>query len=517
MSSSACLPEFHFLNSYASLPHSFYESVEPTAVNEATLFAFNDELAVELGLDPSQLNNQTGAHIFAGNTIPAGATPLAMAYAGHQFGHFVPRLGDGRAVLLGELKNKHGQLQDIQLKGAGRTPFSRGGDGRAWIGPVMREYLISEAMHKLGVPTTRALAAVTTGESILREQGPVPGAVLTRVADSHLRVGTFEYFASQQDNESLAALVDYAIERHYSNSDNDTGISSEDPAALYLLKRVIAQQARLIAQWQSFGFIHGVMNTDNASVAGITIDYGPCAFMDIYAEQKVFSSIDQRARYSYKNQPHIGQWNMASLAQTLIPLLDEDENKAVEMAQAAVDDYPKLFTNAYLDRFQRKLGIFASNPEAQDADHSGDLQLINDLLSLMEVHECDFTLTFRELSKFDQSAMPDNSFTALFSDLNAAQAWFARWQERLERNWQDPSDNISSSPGSLMQQSNPAFIARNHRVEEAITAAVSENNFEPFETLHSVLKNPFDEQAQHAELKNAPTLENTVTATFCGT
>ena len=293
----------------------------------------------------------------------------------HQFGNWVPRLGDGRAVLLGELTDQSGALQDIQLKGAGRTPFSRGGDGRAWVGPVLREYLISEAMHRLGVPTTRALAAVTTGESILREAGPLPGAVLTRVADSHLRVGTFEYFAGNNDLESLATLVDFAIERHYPGQ---ARLASPDQSpALYLLNQVVVAQASLIAHWQSLGFIHGVMNTDNSSIAGITIDYGPCAFMDEYSATKVFSSIDQQGRYAYQNQPRIGHWNMASLAQTLVPLIDSNQDKAVELAQAAVNEFPALYVQHYLARFRQKLGIDAVEPsETNSALQESDLALI---------------------------------------------------------------------------------------------------------------------------------------------
>ncbi len=369
-----------FDNSYAALPDRFYTRQAPTPVAKPGLVAINARLARELGIDPKALRTADGVRALAGNAVPDGADPLAQAYAGHQFGGWSPQLGDGRAILLGEVIDTNGIRRDIQLKGSGPTPYSRMGDGRAWLGPVIREYLVSEAMHALGIPTTRALAVVTTGEQVMRETA-LPGAVLTRVASSHIRVGTFQYFAARQDIEGLRALTDHVIARHYPEVGN----------ALELLDAVIARQARLIAQWMGVGFIHGVMNTDNSHVAGETIDYGPCAFMDGYHPDTVFSSIDQFGRYAYANQPQIAVWNMAQLASCLLPLMGDDQDRAVEQATAAVHRFPDLYQAAWMDIFRAKIGL----SQAED----GDADLIQDLLTRMAAARADFTNTFRALAE----------------------------------------------------------------------------------------------------------------------
>ncbi len=502
---------FDFQNSYTSLPEQFYRSVQPTPVTKPSLFALNKTLASELHLDVDELVSTNGAQIFSGNEVPGGAFPLAMAYAGHQFGQWVPQLGDGRAVLLGEVKDIHGQLQDIQLKGAGRTPFSRGGDGRAWIGPVIREYVVSEAMHNLGVPTTRALAAVSTGEAVLRESGPLPGAVLTRVASSHLRVGTFEYFAHRNDQSSLSALVDFALSRHSEDTSGDTDTSN--PPALRLLSQTVKRQAALIAHWQSIGFIHGVMNTDNSSIAGITIDYGPCAFMDNYSAEKVFSSIDIQGRYAYQNQPRIGHWNMASLAQALLPLIDENQERAVELAQAAVNEFPDLYIDAYLKRMRPKLGLNSIAPSSISSEN--DLKLIHSLLQMMDTSACDFTNSFRQLSMTLTNQAARQDWIALFDDPQAISDWMSQWGSRVSE--EDLANQDTSCLQERMNNANPAIIARNHRIEEAIVAATEQDDFAPFHALNSALQTPFMANPKYAHLAQAPTAENAVTQTFCGT
>jgi uncharacterized protein YdiU (UPF0061 family) len=463
---------FSFDNSYARLPERFHARLPPTAVAAPRLIKLNVALARELGLDAAALASPEGVEILAGNRVAEGSEPLAMAYAGHQFGGFVPQLGDGRAILLGEVVDTHGVRRDIQLKGSGPTPFSRRGDGRAALGPVLREYIVAEAMAALGVPTTRALAAVATGEMIWRET-PQPGAVLTRVASSHVRVGTFQFFAARGDVEGLRVLADYVIARHY------PGASSYRE----LLDRVIARQAELIAHWMCVGFIHGVMNTDNMSIAGETIDYGPCAFMDKYHPETVFSSIDEHGRYAYANQPRIAHWNLVRLAETLLPLLGEDENEARAQAQAAIDAFPSLFEAALSDGFRAKLGLRDVEPD--------DMAMVQDLLDTMAANEADFTLTFRALS---DGALPETF-----------DAWRARWQERLK-----------DADRDLMRAASPAFIPRNHRVEEALAAA-TEGDFAPFETLVTVLSKPYDDQPEFAPYRDPPRPEQMVLRTFCGT
>ena len=482
---------FSFDNSYARLPERFYIRQEPIAVAAPRLVFFNAPLAEALGLDAAALSGAEGAAIFAGNLVPEGAEPLAMAYAGHQFGGFSPRLGDGRALLLGEVIDRDGKRRDIHLKGSGRTPFSRGGDGRAVLGPMLREAIISEAMAALGVPTTRALAVAMTGEAVLREKLQ-PGAVLTRVASSHIRVGSFQYFAARDDQEALKLLADFAITRH-----DPAAAEAENPYAA-LLSGVIARQARLVAQWLHIGFIHGVMNTDNMTISGETIDYGPCAFMDAYDPGTVLSSIDHGGRYAYANQPRMAQWNLARLAETLLPLLAEQEEAALEIAQAALGEFAPAFEAANYDGFARKIGIAARAPE--------DTALIEDLLRRMAEQGADFTLTFRALA--DASDGNAEAARAQFGDPAAFDGWAENWRARLAR---------EAAPAQLMRASNPAFIPRNHLVEAAIRAAEDRDDFRPFEALMTVLARPYEDQPEHAAFASPPRPEERVLATFCGT
>ncbi len=465
-----------FANTYARLPERFYARLNPTPVARPRLIKLNIALAEQLGLDPDDLT----ADVLAGNHVPEGAEPMALAYAGHQFGNFVPRLGDGRANLLGEVGGR-----DIQLKGAGRTPFSRGGDGRAALGPVLREYLIAEAMHAFGIPTTRALAAVATGETVVRETG-LPGAIVTRVAASHIRVGTFQYFAARQDTDGVRTLADYAMARHYPGV---TGYRA-------FLEAVIARQAALIARWLLVGFIHGVMNTDNCSIAGETIDYGPCAFMDAYDPATVFSSIDQQGRYAYGNQARIAAWNLARLAETLLPLLDDDDNKAVEIAQQCLAGFAKTFEAAYFGGLRRKIGL--------SSVRDGDDALTQDLLKAMAQNQADFTLTFRGLGEAETRD--------LFTDPTAYDAWEARWRQRLAFEVETPEARRAA-----MRAVNPAFIPRNHLVEAALNAAIERDDFAPFEELLAVVTQPFDDQSGFARYAAPPTASERVHQTFCGT
>ncbi|OCA92104.1 protein adenylyltransferase SelO [Pseudobacillus wudalianchiensis] len=478
-----------FDNSYARLPKLFFSSTNPTPVQSPQLVILNHSLAVSLGLKVDELQSKEGVEVFAGNQIPEGASPLAQAYAGHQFGHFT-MLGDGRAVLLGEQITPDGERFDIQLKGSGRTPFSRGGDGRAALGPMLREYIISEAMHALRIPTTRSLAVVTTGETIARET-ELPGAILTRVAASHLRVGTFQYVANWGKVEDLRTLADYALKRHFSN------IEADGNQYLSLLQEVIKRQAELIAKWQLVGFIHGVMNTDNMAISGETIDYGPCAFMDTYDPATVFSSIDVQGRYAYGNQPYIGGWNLARFAETLLPLLNEDEEKAVELAQEEMESYTKLYQSNWLAGMRAKLGLF--NEEAEDE------ALIKDLLSIMQENKADYTNTFRALTlgtTEDISACGTSKFGE----------WNKRWQARLDRQ-QESKD----SSKQLMQKSNPAVIPRNHRVEEALEAAVEQGDYSVMEKLLTVLSNPYAYSPEQNDYTAPPAPSNRPYRTFCGT
>lgn len=502
-----------FDNSYARLPDRFFARLDPSPVKTPSLLKLNHSLAGQLGIASELLDSEAGLNVLAGNEVPEGASPLAMAYAGHQFGGWSPQLGDGRALLLGEIIDRAGQRFDLQLKGAGRTPFSRMGDGRAWVGPVLREYVVSEAMHALGVPTTRALAAVATGESVHRET-VLPGAVLTRVARSHIRVGTFEYFAAQQDTEALQLLTEYTLKRHYPEIDSTVFEHTQD-AALALLRNVIERQSELVAQWQSFGFIHGVMNTDNVSVTGDTIDYGPCAFMDDYHPAKVFSSIDQQGRYAYQNQPRIAQWNMAVLAQALLPLIiggsesaTQTEEQAVALAQSAVDDYPALYAERWLFRMRAKMGL----ADDTDGRNESDVSLVTDLLKCMAEQSADFTQTFRHLSYLNsKSDTPDTAFTQLFNDSQAVQPWLSRWRQRLQDEGSEDQVRMAS-----MKAVNPAYIPRNHRVEEMIQAAVNDD-LEPLEKLSAVLADPFTDRTDYSDYATPPSSDQIVQQTFCGT
>lgn len=483
---------------YASLPARFFEPFRPEPVSDPRLVAFNAPLADELGLRREGLDDARLAALLSGNELPEGAEPIAQAYAGHQFGNFVPRLGDGRAVLLGEVTDRHGRLRDLQLKGAGRTPFSRGGDGRAPLGPVLREYLVSEAMHALGVPTTRALAAVTTGERVVRRM-PAPGAVLTRVASSHIRVGTFQYFGARHDAEAVRLLADHVIERHY------PALLQRPESERYkaLLEAVQQRQAALVARWMGLGFIHGVMNTDNTSIAGETIDYGPCAFMERFDPATVFSSIDESGRYAYLNQPVIMQWNMARLAETLLPLIDEEEAQAIERATEVVRGFSATYEQERLALMRRKLGLVR---EEED-----DTALIEALFEAMQAGRADFTLTFRQLGEVVRRETARDELLALFAAGSGIEAWLERYFERLAA-----EDADRETLARRMQAVNPLYIPRNHRIEEAIQAAQA-GDFEPFERLRRVLAHPFDEQPEHPDLTLPATPGEAVLRTFCGT
>lgn len=484
-----------FDNSYARLPPQFFADQVPTPVAAPKLIKFNEVLARELGLDVDALRLDAAA-IFSGNELLPGSQPIAMAYAGHQFGNFVPQLGDGRAILLGEVKDRNGRRRDIQLKGPGPTPFSRRGDGRAALGPVLREYIVSEAMHALGIPTTRALAAVTTGEPVYREE-VLPGAVFTRVAASHIRVGTFQFFAARGDTDNLKILADHVIGRHYPD------ISDRTNPYLALLEAVAERQAALIARWLHVGFIHGVMNTDNMTVSGETIDFGPCAFMDGYDPATVFSSIDRNGRYAYANQPAIGQWNLARLGETLIPLIDPSADTAIELANTIIRAYGERFQAHWLSGMRAKIGV--TNEE------EGDLELIQSLLAIMQQQGADFTLAFRRLASL--AADEDvTDFTATFHEPQSIAPWLERWRERLAR---DPQS--SGARANAMRKVNPAFIPRNHRIEQAIQAAVEDDDFSLFEALLQVLAKPYEDQPAFAPYAEPPLPSERVLQTFCGT
>ena len=489
----------HFLfdNTYARLPARFFARLDPTPAVAPRLVRVNSGLAKDLGLDPDELAGPEGVEILAGNRVPEGAEPVALAYAGHQFGHFVPQLGDGRAILLGEVLGRDGGRRDVQLKGSGRTPFSRGGDGRAALGPVLREYLVSEAMAALGVPTTRSLAAVTTGDPVYRET-PLPGAVLTRVAASHIRVGTFQYFAARGDAEAVQLLADYAIARHYPEA-----AGAERPYRA-LLDAVAERQAELVARWLLVGFVHGVMNTDNTSIAGETIDYGPCAFLDAYDPAAVFSSIDQFGRYAYGNQPRIAQWNLARLAECLLPLLGEDHERALASAQELLAAFAPRFEAAYVGGLRRKIGL--------SAEREGDAELVQDLLRRMAESGADFTLVFRRLCNAAAGPEGDLGVRVLFADPAAYDAWARRWRERLA---EDPEAPLMRD--AVMRATNPAFIPRNHLVEAVLDAAVQRQDFGPFKALLDVLSRPYEDRPGLERYAAPPKPEERVLQTFCGT
>ncbi len=499
-SSPADAPAVHlaqFENSYVTLPERFYARVGPTPVAMPRLIQVNEQLAAELGIDVGGEDPATLAAVFSGNLIPAGAEPIALAYAGHQFGHFVPQLGDGRAILLGEVRDASGARRDIQLKGSGRTPFSRNGDGRAALGPVLREYLVSEAMHALGIPATRTLAAVTTGERIHRE-GLVPGAILTRIGASHVRVGTFEYFAARGDAEAVRLLADYAIDRHYPE------VRSTAQPYLALLGAISERQALLIARWMLVGFIHGVMNTDNMVVSGETIDFGPCAFMDAFDPAAVFSSIDRNGRYAYANQPHAAQWNLARLAETLLSLLDPVPERAAELASEVLSRFSARVGEHWLAGMRAKLGL--TTPRDDDS------QFIEGFLERMHRGQADFTLTFRALCDAAATGEADARVRTLFASPIAYDEWAPAWRARLSVDAPDPA-----ARSTAMRRVNPAFIPRNHRVEQAIVAAVEREDYSLFSRLLGVLSRPYADSQAFADYAIPPRPEERVTETFCGT
>ena len=488
-----------FDNTYSRLPDRFYARVAPTKVGDPRVVKVNRAVAELLGASPEELASSAGASVLVGNQIPAGAEPLALAYAGHQFGGFVPQLGDGRAILLGEVIGTDGRRRDIQLKGAGRTPFSRGGDGRAALGPVLREYLVSEAMAALGIPTTRALAVATTGEFVMREEA-LPGAILTRVAASHLRVGTFEFFAARGDRDGLVALTAHAIARHYPS------VAGGCNDALALLECVIDAHANLVARWLGVGFVHGVMNTDNTAISGETLDYGPCAFLDHYDPKKKFSSIDHGGRYAFANQPRIAQWNMARFAETLLGLIADDQDEAVRIATERLNGFSALFEAAHLRVLRAKLGL------VRDDSQFDDRALANDLLGRLAENHVDYTLFFRRLCACAADPSADADVAALFDEPGAFRTWAETWRERLATEAVSPEARAAA-----MKQANPAFIPRNHRVEQVIEAAVRLRDFGPFELLADVLSRPYDDQPEHAEFAAAPGPDQGVYQTFCGT
>ena len=476
-------------NSYVRLPSIFYSDISLNPVRSPKLVLLNEAVAASLGLDIQALQGEEGVEVFAGNMAPEGGIPIAQAYAGHQFGHF-NMLGDGRALLYGEQLTPSNERFDIALKGSGRTPYSRGGDGRAALGPMLREYIISEAMFALGIPTSRSLAIVNTGETIIRET-ELPGAILTRIASSHLRVGTFQYAAQWGTDEELQLLADYTLERHFPD------YQEEKNRYLYLLQEVIKKQASLIAKWQLVGFIHGVMNTDNMTISGETIDYGPCAFMDTYAPATVFSSIDRQGRYAYGNQPNIGGWNLTRLAEALLPLIDENQEQAIELAQETLQQYPQLYVQNWLKGMRAKLGLFD--------EEQGDMELIEELLQLMQQYKADYTNTFIALS-FDQIEK-----TVLWKS-PAYKNWYQKYLARLAK--QPQTIDMSQQ---LMRQHNPAIIPRNHRVEEALEAAVERGDYSVMNKLVKALAQPFAHTNEQQEYASLPDPSSQPYRTFCGT
>lgn len=487
---------FGFENTYATELEGFYIPWKGESVPEPKVIFLNRELAEELGLDADVLMTDTGARMLAGIEAEEGTTPLTQAYAGHQFGGFVPQLGDGRALLLGELTDRAGARVDVQLKGSGRTPFSRGGDGKASLGPVLREYLMSEAMHTLGVPTTRALAALTTGEQIMR-QGVEPGAILARVASSHIRVGTFQFFAARGETARVRQLADYTIARHFPE------LEGADDRYLQMLGAVRDAQAKLVAHWMSIGFVHGVMNTDNTTISGETIDYGPCAFMDAYDLGTVFSSIDRHGRYAYGNQPAIAQWNLMRFAETLLPLIDsEDTDRAVSLATDQVTAFQPIYMDRWLERMRAKLGLKSGD--------AGDLELVNELFKTLEHRDIDFTVFFRHLASVARG--DSDQVRSMFEDATAIDAWLERWLARLGSEGEE-----SSARADAMDRVNPIYIPRNHKVQEALDAAVDSDDLEPFRRLMSVLERPFDRREGLEEFEGrAPDSFGRYT-TYCGT
>ena len=484
-----------FDNSYNGLPQEFFERINPVPVQDPQLIIFNDNLAKTLGIDESKTRKQL-AELFSGNVIPKGSSPIALAYAGHQFGQFVSQLGDGRAVLLGQISTPEQKHYDIQLKGSGQTKFSRQGDGRAPLGPVIREYIVSEAMHALGIPSTRSLAAVTTGEKVYRETA-LPGGILTRIAESHIRVGTFEYFAAQNKIENLKTLAEYTIKRHFPL------LKDSRNSYLSLLELVCDRQIELIAKWMGIGFIHGVMNTDNTSIVGETIDYGPCAFMDSYNPSTVFSSIDAHGRYAFGNQPSIAHWNMACFANCLAPLIDQDSDKAEEQAQEVINQFPNKMKVALMTVMCKKIGLKSTNSNSQET--------LQKLLSIMLDNESDYTLTFRYLSEIIKGK-GNTLFKKQFLEHKQISNWLKEWTDLIK------DQSLSKKEIALsMESSNPVFIPRNHLVERAIEAAVENNDFSEMKTLLAILNRPYEEQSSYSDFMKPPKPHEVVHQTFCGT
>ncbi|MGB7335162.1 MAG: YdiU family protein [Salaquimonas sp.] len=496
LTTAMALPGLKFDDSYKNLPERFYALVAPSAVKAPRLIKLNHALAKALGLKTEKLDHDIAAQIFSGHATFDERKLLAMTYSGHQFGMFNPQMGDGRAALIGEVIDANGKRRDIQLKGSGRTPFSKNGDGRAALGPVIREYVLSEAMYALGVATTRSLAITMTGEYVFRE-GPAPGAVLTRVAASHLRIGTFQFFASRGDMEGLKTLADYAVERHYSE------LGATDNPYLGLLTSVIAAQADLVANWMSIGFIHGVMNTDNMTISGETIDYGPCAFMDYYEHNKVYSSIDQQGRYAFGAQPNIAQWNLARLAESLIPLIDEDGELAVEKAKAALDTYSDDFMSAWNKYMAPKFGLVI-----EKGNNEKKRELMRRFLTLLHQHNADFTNSFQMLAEALKSDQHMSELEEAFHQDDAFSVWFKDWQSEIT----DKTEALA-----LMATSNPIYIPRNHLVEEVIQAAEQDNNFEPMEQLLVRVSAPYKAQENSNRYAMPPNPDEVVQRTFCGT
>ena len=479
---------FQLESTYAELPQVLFSKLSPTPVRQPEVVIFNEKLADDIGLNLTGMSKEVRTDLFAGNFVPEGTEPFAQAYAGHQFGNFT-MLGDGRAIVLGEHQTPSGQRLDLQLKGSGRTPYSRGGDGRAALGPMLREYIISEAMHTLGIPTTRSLAVVTTGEKVYRET-ELPGAILTRIASSHIRVGTFEFTSLQEDKKVTQALLDYLIDRHFPE------IKEKENQPFALLEAVIHQQAELITHWMRVGFIHGVMNTDNMALSGETIDYGPCAFMDTFAPDTVFSSIDHKGRYAYANQPYIAQWNLARLAESLLPLMDGEKEETIAMAEDLLNSFEQVYKNKWLSMMGSKLGLSRVDNE--------DEKLITDLLEWMHQNSTDFTNTFRDLSK---EKLPEEE---LYKSKNFTN-WRARWQDRIEKEELDWEASFA-----LMKSVNPAVIPRNHKVEEALQAG-EEGDITPFHNLISALDMPYEEGDHLLPYQAPPQPGEKVLQTFCGT
>ncbi len=486
--------KFNFDNSFARSLEGFFVSCQAEPAITPKLLQFNHALAAELGLDPIALDSEAGVAIFSGNVIPEGSEPIAQAYAGHQFGGFAAQLGDGRALLLGEIIDTRQRRRDVQLKGSGRTPFSRGGDGKAALGPVLREYLVGEGMHALGIPTTRALAAVTTGETVYREI-PLPGAILTRVAASHIRIGTFEYSAAQGDIDKVKELADYAIARHYPQ------IADTKNPYLSFFEAVSNAQATLVARWMNIGFIHGVMNTDNMAISGETIDYGPCAFMDRYASGTVFSSIDRQGRYAYGNQPKILSWNLTRLAETLIPFVHPDKERAFNLLTDKIQRIQFVYESSWLAGMRGKIGLSTEDPH--------DLDLINDLLWVMEDGHADFTLAFRRLAEFVRG--DSDTIRSLLEQPGAFDVWAKRWKKRLEQ-----EGIAAENTAQEMDKVNPIYIPRNHKVEEAIAAAYK-GDMMPFSKLLAVLSHPYDEVAGNEDYAVPAPDTDKPYQTFCGT